>query len=322
MLIRSLTPGRNIQIDSPAKLNFVLEVLGKRADGFHDISSIIGPITLWDQLELTLTDRPVVELELSVPPAGSSDDQAWQIPNDEGNLVVKAAQLVRDVLGVSTGCQIRLQKNIPAAAGLGGGSGNAAAVLVGCLVLWASWDRDLAGQLVQQLGSDVPFFLGTQEGFGMCLVGGRGETTDLIHHRPVLAFWLTHPTTGCSTRAVYERVVHYGSHGKIPEFMAACETGQESKIGAALFNALQLPASELNPWIGVQLRLLRENGCPYQLMTGSGSSCFGLVPADGHVSVLRRQAKGVGIPRVYQTAAWYGNSIEEQLAERSISQVR
>jgi len=127
---------------------------------------------------------------------------------------------------------------------------------------------------------------------------------------------MTHPFVGCSTAAVYSRVVHTGNFEKVQEFVAACETGQKSKIGAALFNALQLPASELNPWIAKQLQLLKECGCCYRQMTGSGSSCFGLAPENGLFEDLRREAISLGIPRVFEVDLWYGDSIESQLEPR------
>jgi 4-diphosphocytidyl-2C-methyl-D-erythritol kinase len=128
-----------------------------------------------------------------------------------------------------------------------------------------------------------------------------------------MAFWLTHPPQGCSTKEVYSRLRQIGSLSKTEEFLAACQTGQESKIGAAMFNALQLPACEINDWIENQLQLLKKCGCEHTLMSGSGSSCFGMVPRGGSIEFLRSQANRIGIRRVYQVAAWFGQSIERQL---------
>lgn len=313
MKILQYIPGQRLVVASPAKLNLVLEVLSKREDGYHEISSVMCPVELWDRLEFYPSASPELTLDLELPTNSPSDDPAWWIPSDSSNLVLRAAAMVRQTLGVSSGCQIRLQKSIPAAAGLGGGSGNAAAAVVACLLLWSRWNRGLAAELCQQLGSDLNFFLGSDQGFGLMHTTGRGEKTSLIPAKPVLSFWITHPSVGCSTAAVYSQVVSPKDFQKVSDFLKACETGQKSKIGAALFNALQLPASELNPWIGKQLQLLGECGCRYRQMTGSGSSCFGLTPENVFAEDLRRRARSLGIPRVFETFAWYGDSIEVQL---------
>lgn len=313
MRILNFQPGKSIQIESPAKLNLVLEVLSQRDDGYHEIATVMCPIDLWDVLEIHNVDSPQVELELQLPAQNQTKDPAWQVPSGRGNLVVQAAELIRRGQHVTSGCRIRLEKNIPAAAGLGGGSGNAAATILGCLLLWSNWNRDKAGDFCAQLGSDLNFFLGSEEGFGLTLAEGRGERTCLIPHSPSLSLWLTHPNVGCSTAEVYSRVVGAENRKKVSEFVTACETGQKSMIGAALFNSLQLPASELNPWVEIQLRLLEECGCRYRQMTGSGSCCFGLAPDRGVFDVLKYKAQTMGIPRVYETSLWYGDSIERQL---------
>ncbi|MBX3420199.1 MAG: 4-(cytidine 5'-diphospho)-2-C-methyl-D-erythritol kinase [Pirellulaceae bacterium] len=313
MLIRRSSTGDSITIECPAKLNLVLEVLGKRPDGYHQVSTVMCPITLWDQVHLTPRSDGLVSLEVVVPVEARLDDPAWQIPRDERNLVVQAAKLVKRRLVTSAGCHIRLTKSTPAAAGLGGGSSNAAATIAGCLLLWSKWDRNAAEALGKQLGSDVSFFFGSHDGFGMMLAEGRGEQTSLIAYQPPLAFWVTHPPIGCSTGEVYSRVRQFEKLGKTEEFLAACETGQESKIGAALFNALQLPACQLNNWIELQLSLLATCGSQYVLMSGSGSSCYGLVPRQGMLAEVKSKAQELGIQRVYQTQAWYGPSIEQQL---------
>ena len=125
--------------------------------------------------------------------------------------------------------------------------------------------------------------------------------------------WLIHPPEGCSTRDVYAKVTQVGSLSKTEEFLATCQTGQESKIGAAMFNALQLPATQINGWINEQLELLAECGCPHRLMSGSGSSCFAITPMEGSFEQLKAQANQIGVNRVYEVDAWYGQSIERQL---------
>lgn len=328
MRIESWIKSESIRIKCPAKFNLFLDLLGKRADGYHEISTVLCPISLWDAITIVNRHDGVIELKLLLPQDADPSDPAWQIPADSSNLVVKAAERVRDALGRvevkkggdndrnsigPLGCTIELRKQIPAAAGLGGGSSNAAAVVIGCMQLWSTWNRTLADQVCQQLGSDVNFFLGSPEGFGLMLASGRGEKTKLIPHQPALKMWFLHPPEGCSTRDVYAKVTQVGSLSKTEDFLATCQTGQESKIGAAMFNALQLPATQINGWINKQLELLAECGCLHRLMSGSGSSCFAITPMEGSFEQLKARANQIGVNRVYEVDAWYGQSIERQL---------
>jgi 4-diphosphocytidyl-2-C-methyl-D-erythritol kinase len=321
MLIQHFSRTEGIDVLAPAKLNLVLEVLGKRSDGYHQVSTVMCPITLWDRLIVTPRSSPSISLELELPAGATGDDPAWRIPTDGSNLVVRAAQKVQHALKVQSGCHIRLTKQIPAAAGLGGGSSNAAATIVACMLLWTGWDRRLANTICHQLGSDTNFFLGDFKGIGMMLAQGRGEQTSLIPYRPKLAFFLTHPPMGCSTKEVYARLGQVGNLQKSQDFLAACESGQDSKIGATMFNALQSWASAMNPWIAVQLNLLSEIGCQHGQMSGSGSSCFAIAAQPGRrpesQGEFERLARERGITRAYRVEAWYGESIEQQIDARS-----
>ena len=317
MLIHSIDAGQTIQLQTPAKVNLLLELLGKRPDGYHEISTVMCPISLWDDLEIEIRPDNSFELILELPEDCSSDDAAWQIPTDSSNLVVRAAQATFAEVGVKSGCTLRLKKMIPAAAGLGGGSGNAAGAVVGCLALMGRFERQLAAKICSRLGSDVNFFLGDSSGFGLMHATGRGESVRPLAARPELELWLLHPPQGCATSQVYARYQKVNEVNKTGDFLAACQTGQTSKIGAAMFNALQLPASELNAWISVQLSLLQEFGCGYRLMSGSGSSVFAIDPPQdlGLFESFKRHALTLGIRRVFRLNAWYGPSIESQLVK-------
>lgn len=315
MLLKNFQQGHSLQISTPAKLNLFLDVLGKRVDGYHELSTVMCPIDLWDELWIEVRQDGRIELLLTLPENTAKNDPAWQIPADSSNLVYRAALATQQQLGTRLGCTIRLIKRIPAAAGLGGGSSDAAATVVGCQTLWDTWNRPAANRICQQLGSDLNFFLGGDDGFGLAHATGRGENVNLIKAKVMLSFWMTHPPLGCSTKMVYARVNQLGRLSKSEEFLAACQSGQESKIGAGMFNALQLPASEINLWIETQLRLLRKCGCEYVLMSGSGSSCFGIVPPEGSFEHLRSQANQIGIHRIYQVTTWFGESLERQLGQ-------
>jgi len=143
-----------------AKVNLALEVLGKRADGYHEIATVLQAVDLFDRIAVETADS------LSL----HTDDP--DLPTDEGNLVMRAARLLQKAAGIETGARIRLQKRIPVAAGLGGGSSDAAATLWGLSRLWKlRWPTARLQELAVELGMDVPFFLGA----GRAVARGRGE---------------------------------------------------------------------------------------------------------------------------------------------------
>ena len=154
-----MTVTRQVTIETPAKVNLTLEVLGKRNDGYHEIASVMQAINLCDRLTFSIADD--LSLITDTPGLDTKD-----------NLVYRAASLLNDKTGVSAGAEIHLCKGIPVAAGLGGGSSDAAATLLGLNRLWGlHLARDELEELAAQLGSDVPFFLAG----GAALAEGRGE---------------------------------------------------------------------------------------------------------------------------------------------------
>lgn len=317
-----------VAIAAPAKVNFFLEVLGKRSDGFHEIETVMCPIDLFDHLVIEPTSDEKITLEVQTPsPADIADglgpnrelrESAWAVPTDASNLVVRAAERVREELGLKHGCRIQLLKRIWTQAGLGGGSSDAAAALVGCLLLWDRWDRQLAERLAAELGSDIAFFLGCPERIGLALATGRGERITTIPASPQLNMVVMHPPSGCSTKEVYQQYQPSESKRTTQEIIAACKTGQTGKIGAQLFNALQSPASKVCPWIAKQLRLLQASGHAFGLMTGSGSSCFALIESEpasiaDQLSAVSKAAQEVGISRTCAVATFFAPPVEEQL---------
>ena len=325
-----------VSIRAPAKLNLFLEVLAKRPDGYHEIETLLCPISLCDQVRVELSDRPEIDLEMEILDASASSgrrsaglqeerppsesDPAWQIPLDARNLILRAAERTREELGIRQGCRIRLQKRIPAAAGMGGGSSDAAATVVACLQLWDQWDRYLATSVCAELGSDIPFFLGNRQGIGLALATGRGEKIELLQARPHLEFLVTHPPAGCSTSEIYAGYTRLAASRSAEKIVKACQTGQVPKIGAELFNALQSSAFNASLWVERQLKLLTDCGQQFVLVTGSGSSCFAVHdPRPGSPSlaevaeIVGRRAWQIGIYRVYSVRAWYADSIEDQL---------
>ena len=157
------------RLSAPAKVNLTFEALGRRADGYHEVRTVLHAVSLADEIAFA----PADDLSLAVePPEAGAFSSAASAPTGDDNLVLRAARLLRREAGVKTGAAIRLRKRIPVAAGLGGGSSDAAAALRGLRRLWGlDLDADALRELAAQLGSDVPFFVTG----GAALAEGRGE---------------------------------------------------------------------------------------------------------------------------------------------------
>jgi 4-diphosphocytidyl-2-C-methyl-D-erythritol kinase len=319
---------RGLVICSPAKLNLFLEVLGIRADGYHEIDSIMCPVTLFDELRVEESDSGRIEFSIAstADSAGATAgilrddaprDPAWDIPADPSNLVVRALEAVRSELGATSGCRVTLHKRIPAAAGLGGGSSDAAAAIVAGLVLWSNWDRGLATRVASRLGSDIPLFFGdAQNGIGLARATGRGERVEILAGRPPLCFAISHPPVGSSTAEVYKLCVPAGQTVARDRMLAACKSESAeaaSAIEQSLFNALQAPASRLTDWISRQLQCFAQLGKPQAMMSGSGSACFAMVDTCQEGRELSEKLIALGLPRAYAARAWYAAPIEQQL---------
>lgn len=315
-----------IRIAAPAKLNLFLEVLGKRADGYHEIESLMCPISLCDTLEFRATSEPDLRLHVDLPAdatnnrtttAGSdpaSDvDPAWDVPNDERNLVYRAAKEVQRALNVTQGCSIKLTKAIPSSAGLGGGSSDAAATVVASMLAWHRWDRTLASRICAGLGSDLNVFIGDENRIGLTLGQGRGEKCKVLDMCPLLNFVVTHPPAGCSTSAVYANWLRTDSIRTSNEIISALGNNDVDQIGPLLFNALTNSARQVTGWIDNQLRFFHACQFQYNAMTGSGSSCYALVSESLKMAEVRRAAQTAGLSRVYAVKSWFQPSIEEQI---------
>ncbi|MGV7220962.1 MAG: 4-(cytidine 5'-diphospho)-2-C-methyl-D-erythritol kinase [Nitrospinales bacterium] len=178
-------------IKTPAKINLGLYVLSKRPDGYHEIETILQMVSLFDEIELeTLSGK--VELDCDYP----------GVPNDSSNLAARAALLLKEAFPEQKdlGCRIKLKKNIPVGAGLGGGSGNAAGILWGLNVLWdLKIDRQSLMDLAAKLGSDVPFFLCSPLALGT----GRGEQVESLQPAKKMVVMLVFPRVSIAASAVY-----------------------------------------------------------------------------------------------------------------------
>jgi 4-diphosphocytidyl-2-C-methyl-D-erythritol kinase len=256
---------------SPCKVNLLLNILGRRADGFHELETVLHPVNLCDQL---IFARVAAGVELSCSDAN--------LPVDAQNLVHRASTAFLQVAKINEGVTIRLEKKIPLAAGLGGGSGNAATTLVALNELF---DRPLAdgklGELAAALGSDVPFFLQDRP----ALATGRGEKIQPFDFFPALrdkAFLLIHPGFGISTAWAYQALARFpaalnGRAGRAQNLMTVLQTGDWPAAATEFYNSLEAPALEKYPVLSLFQEFLRAHGALATLMSGSGSTTFAIV---------------------------------------------
>lgn len=255
---------------SPCKVNLLLNILGKRADGFHELETVMQPVALCDELSFEKTNGGIV-LTCSEP----------ALPVDASNLVCRAAAAFFQRSGVSAGVKMRLEKKIPMAAGLGGGSGNAATTLLALNELFDSpLDQTQLHEAAASLGSDIPFFLQTQP----ALATGRGELIQSLPSFRALegcAFLLVHPGFGIATAWAYQELARFpaalnGEAGRATKLIAALDAGDLRKAAREFYNSLEAPALEKYPWLAVLQDFLRENGAVATLMSGSGSTTFAI----------------------------------------------
>lgn len=250
-----------------AKINLTLEVLGKRPDGYHEVKMIMQSIELHDYLEFSPTTG---EITLTV-----EGDEG--VPSGEQNLVYRAAVLLRNFRGIRQGANIHLKKYIPVAAGLAGGSADAAAALIALNEMWGA-GLTLSGLmgLGEQLGSDIPFcLLG-----GTALACGRGERVERLPACPGLGVVLVKPPFGLSTARVYQSFKQEFSIKK-PDHQAmlsAIENNNSHAVGSRLVNMLEPVAIKLQPAIAVIKEKLLQAGAMGVLMSGSGPTVYGLTP--------------------------------------------
>jgi 4-diphosphocytidyl-2-C-methyl-D-erythritol kinase len=265
---------------SPCKVNLLLNILGKRPDGFHELETVMHPLEVFDRLTFTRGGAGL-ELVCSEP----------ALPTDSRNLVYRAAEAFRQAAGVREGVRVRLEKRIPLAAGLGGGSGNAATTLAGLNELF-DWPLS-AGQLhamAASLGSDIPFFLQTKP----ALATGRGENIQSLDFFPALrgaAFVLIHPGFGISTAWAYQQLARFpaalnGSPGRAGRLVSLLQTAALGVAGKEFYNSLEAPALEKYPLLALFQDFLRANGAAATLMSGSGSTTFAIAESRAAAEAL------------------------------------
>jgi 4-diphosphocytidyl-2-C-methyl-D-erythritol kinase len=264
MTVAPTLPG-TVTVRVPAKVNLELRVGPRRADGFHDLATVFHAVSMHDEVSVARWDS------WQVVPAGTYADL---IPTGEDNLAVRAAKLLAEHCGIDETLSIRIDKDIPVAGGMAGGSADAAAALLACDHLWGlGLDRDELAELAASLGSDVPFPLTGGNAMG----SGRGEQLAPVLARGSFHWVFAISDTGLSTPAVFAECdrLREESDGVVPppevsaEVMAALRQGDPVLLGRALHNDLEPAAFSLRP----DLRELRDAGVEFGALGGvvSGS---------------------------------------------------
>ncbi|HTI52146.1 MAG TPA: 4-(cytidine 5'-diphospho)-2-C-methyl-D-erythritol kinase [Planctomycetaceae bacterium] len=265
----------SVTVAAPAKLNLFLKVLGKRSDGYHELETLMVSVGLYDSLRL-IAD-PSGALSLTCRDAGrvSSGQPARELPpTDGGNLVLKAAELLRQAAGVPHGARLELTKRIPLAAGLAGGSSDAAAALVGLNRLWGlNLPPHTLHDLAARLGSDVPFFLCPT---AAAICRGRGEIIEPLRLPLRLHFVIARPRSGLSTAEVFRNCRPSSIEWSAARLADACVQGRLDRVMRYLHNSLQEPAERLNREVTTLKGWFSRQPFLGHMMSGSGTSYFGL----------------------------------------------
>ena len=260
-----MIPSKKLKFKTPAKINLGLHIHKKRDDGFHELESLFQMVSWYDEVEL---EETLENVELFCDTPG--------IPNDETNLVVKAARLLQNRCpGKCGGVKITLKKNIPSGGGLGGGSGNAAGVLLALNILWnLKIPRDDLISMASELGSDVPFFL-----MSPCAIGaGKGEILQPVENPISFYILMIYPGFPISTPWVYGnlKLKLTKSENNISILKNFIMRSEFARLGAALYNDLEPVVFNRYPEILKIKSELLSSGAAGALLSGSGSTVFGI----------------------------------------------
>ena len=306
MQVHRLAEG--VVVYAPAKLNLFFEVLARRDDGYHEIETLMCPVDLYDTLYFR--EEPTGQFNLKcetvfgtgrdarVGSGGSTGKvaEAEILPQGRDNLVWQAVEALRRREGVRSGASLRLVKRIPTAAGLGGGSSDAAAALVAANEGWGL--NRPASELMRvaaELGSDVPFFLVG----GPAICRGRGERIEPVETVGGLHFVVVRPPDGLATKSVYAQCIPAERPRELAPLLSAFSQGNIEHIGQLLFNRLQPAAEKLSPWIERLEYHFRAEDLPGYGMSGSGTSYFGLCRHASHARCVARRLEANGVGSVF-----------------------
>lgn len=254
-----------IKLKALGKINLGLDVLGRRPNGYHDVRMVMQTVYLYDQILLEKTDKEGISLETNL----------FYLPVNENNLAYRAAKMLIDEFAIKEGVHISLEKHIPVAAGMAGGSSNAAAVLYGMNRLFqlGLTDQELMDRGVQ-LGTDVPYCIMR----GTVLAEGIGEKLTPLPAMPKCHVLLAKPPISVSTQKVYEKLdaQEVTKHPDIDGILLGLQTGDLKKITSSMGNVLENVTITEYPQIESIKDVMKEEGALNAMMSGSGPTVFGI----------------------------------------------
>ena len=254
-----------IKLKALAKINLGLDVLGRRENGYHDVRMIMQSIYLYDNVTIEKQEEPGIKLVTNL----------HYLPIDEKNIAYKAAKMLMDEFQISCGVKIVLDKHIPVAAGMAGGSSNAAAVLVGMNRLFGLnlSQQDLMDRGVK-LGADVPYCVMR----GTVLAEGIGEILTPLDPLPKCYILVAKPTVSVSTKTVYEKLDSHEieDHPDIDGILEGLKNADLKKVASSMGNVLERVTVDDHPIIEDIKKVMKENGALNAMMSGSGPTVFGI----------------------------------------------
>lgn len=254
-----------IKLKALGKINLGLDVLGRHPNGYHDVRMVMQTVYLYDQILLEKTDKEGISLETNL----------FYLPVNENNLAYRAAKMLIDEFAIKEGVHISLEKHIPVAAGMAGGSSNAAAVLYGMNRLFqlGLTDQELMDRSVQ-LGADVPYCIMR----GTVLAEGIGEKLTPLPAMPKCHVLLAKPPISVSTQKVYEKLdaQEVTKHPDIDGILLGLQTGDLEKITSSMGNVLENVTITEYPQIERIKDVMKEEGALNAMMSGSGPTVFGI----------------------------------------------
>ena len=280
-----------IQLKALAKINLGLDVLRRREDGYHEVKMIMQTIGLHDDLEIRKTKTPGIQVKTNL----------YYLPTNENNLVYKAAKLLMDEFGIRDGVEIKMKKFIPVAAGMAGGSSDAAAVLFGVNKMFGlGLSKQELMERGVRLGADVPYCIMAKT----ALSEGIGEVLTEVAPLPDCFVVVAKPTISVSTKMVYENL-HANElqhHPDVAGMVDALKQGDLSGVASRMENVLETVTTKLYPQIEEIKQTMKESGAENAIMSGSGPTVFGLytekATAEQAAEKIRQQ---YGLSEVYVT---------------------
>src|SRR5437867_8666193 len=270
-----------MQVLAPAKINLSLKILGRRSDGFHEIETVIAPISLYDEIKVEKrSGKTGIVFRCDVP---------W-VPQGDDNLVVRAAKAFVAKAKIDAAISIELQKKIPHGAGLGGGSSDAASTLLALNELFeTNLPREALSKIAETIGSDIPFFI--FQSAAVCK--GRGELVTSLKLRQSLSLLLLKPGFAVSTSWAYH---HWGGSREISRVSYATQ-----EFGGQTFvNDLERPVFEKFIFLAqLKMWLLDQSEVGAALMSGSGSTVFAVMREDADAALVAKRAKAALDPELW-----------------------